>query len=341
MEKELSYFIPSVENGFRARNAICARLKESLEHIFEQCSGHIDFDPSRANELLSRLNDGTQLPPSLYGYYFALVRAIQNEDLQQAGNLLDSVLGYADSPTVSFRIRPFNRNGFCAEEEAQVRSQFVSESLLDEQITHLGEAVEDSVLDQLQRAIDLLRQYAPRTFSEIDTYLAELIAAKGNPVDGIIFDGCSSLERWGSILVNATLPRTDLELAEAIVHECSHNILFAMAPVDFHVLNDPQERYKSPLRIDPRPMNGIYHATFVLSRMYFAMHEVANSPTVEAALGDEARKLENTSRELFHDGYRILEEHAAYTEEGEKIMLAAARYMEREEREGDGVSFPQ
>jgi len=327
MNQEPDYFIPSVENGLRARNAISARLKESLEHIFDQCSGHIDFDQSRANEFLSRLDEGVKLPPALYGYYFGLVRAIQEENLQEAGKLLNSIIDCADSSTASFCIRPFNCNGFCAEEEAQVRTQFVSESLLDEQLSHLGEADESDILDQLQRAIDLLRHHAPATFSEMETFLAEVIAAKGNPVEGITFDGCSSLERWGSILVNATLPRTDLELAEAIVHEASHNVLFAMAPVDFHVCNNPQERYKSPLRTDPRPMNGIYHATFVLSRMCFAMQEAANSPTVDTALGDEALKLANTSQELFHDGYRILEEHAVYTNEGQKIMQAAARYM--------------
>jgi hypothetical protein len=327
MNQDPDHFIPSAENGFRARNAISARLKESLEHIFQQCRGHIDFDRYRTKALLARLDDGAQLPPSLYGDYFALVRAIQDEDLQEAAKLLDSVLGYVDSPAVSFRIRPFNRNGFRIEEEAQVRSQFVSESLLDEQLSHLGEIDESDVVNQTQRAIDLLRQHAPRTFSEIETFLAELIAARGNPVDGITFDGCSSLERWGSILINATLSRTDLQLAEAIVHECSHNILFAMAPVNFHVLNDPGERYDSPLRTDPRPMNGIYHATFVLSRMCFAMREVANSPTADSTLCEEALELENNNRRLFHDGYRILDQHAVYTEEGQKIIQAAAQYM--------------
>lgn len=327
MNQELQYFIPSAENGLRARNAISARLKESLEHIFEQCDGHINFDKSRAEALLRRLDAGTQLPPALYGDYFALVRVIQDEDLEAAGKLLESVLGYADSPAASFSIRPFNRHSFCAGEEEQVRSQFVSDSLLDEQLSHLDEAEESAILDQLERAINLLRQHAPDTFSEIETYIAELIAAKGNPVDGIIFDGCSSLERWGSILINATLARSDLELAEAIVHESSHNILFAMAPVDFHVRNDPEERYDSPLRADPRPMNGIYHATFVLSRMCFAMHEVANSPTVDTTLREQALQLENASKKLFHDGYRVLDEHAVYTEEGKNIMQAAARYM--------------
>ena len=328
MDQELLHFIPSAENGLTARGAIHARLNEGLRHIFEQCSGHVEFDPARADGLVRRIETGERLPPSLFGCYFTLIRAIQDGSLQQVRESLETILSYADSPTATFRIRPFNRNGFSSEEEAEFRTQFVSESLLDEQLAHLDEGIEGDILIQLRRAIDLLQKHAPKTFSEIDVYLSELVPAQGNPVNGITFDGGSSLERWGSILINAVLPRTDLELGEVIVHEAAHNVLFAMAPVDFHVRNDPRERYKSPLRLDPRPMNGIYHATFVLSRMCFAMREMATSPTADPALQKEALKLADDRRDLFYDGYRVLKDHALYTDEGRAIMQAAARYMD-------------
>jgi hypothetical protein len=327
MDQELLHFIPSAENGLRARGAIYARLNEGLRHIFEQCSEHVDFDSARADRLVRRIDTGERLPPSLFGCYFSLVRAIQDGSLQQVRESLDTILSYADSPAATFRIRPFNRNGFSSEEESEFRIQFVSESLLDEQLAHLDEGIEDTTLIQLKRAIDLLQRHAPKTFSEMDVYLSELVAAQGIPVNGLSFDGCSSLERWGSILINTILPRTDLEFGEAIVHEAAHNVLFAMAPVDFHVRNDPQERYKSPLRLDLRPMNGIYHATFVLSRMCFAMREVVTSTTADLTLQKEAQKQADTCRDLFYDGYRVLEDHALYTDEGRAIMQATARYM--------------
>jgi len=327
MDQELLHFIPSAENGLRARGAIYARLNESLRHIFEQCSGHVEFDYARASALVRRFETGEQLPPSLFGCYFALVRAIQDGSLQQVRESLDKILFHADCTTIPFRIRPFNRSGFSSEEEAEFRTQFVSDSLLDEQLAHLDEEVEGDTLNQLKRAIDILQQHAPKTFSEIYVLLLELVAAQGHPVNDVIFDGCSSLERWGSILINTNIPRTDLELSEAIVHEAAHNVLFAMSPVDFHVQNDPQKRYKSPLRLDPRPMNGIYHATFVLSRMCFAMREVATSPTADPALQKEAQKLADASRDLFYDGYRVLNDHAHYTDEGRTIMQDTAGYM--------------
>jgi HEXXH motif-containing protein len=123
------------------------------------------------------------------------------------------------------------------------------------------------------------------------------------------------------------MKKTDLELAETIAHEAAHNALFALAPVDGVVENDDSERYSSPLRVDPRPMNGIYHATFVLARMCFAMREVAASPTAPAALAEEARKLSEQSARLFLDGHKIVLEHAVLTHEGREIMRNAAEYM--------------
>ncbi|MBL6431916.1 MAG: hypothetical protein HPM95_15385 [Alphaproteobacteria bacterium] len=58
------------------------------------------------------------------------------------------------------------------------------------------------------------------------------------------------------------------------MHEAAHGTLFAMSPVEFYVFNPENERYSSPLRLDPRPLDGIYHATFVLARMHIAMREL-------------------------------------------------------------------
>jgi len=321
-------FIPSAESGLRARSAIHARLNESLVHIFEQCSGQVQFDSDRAEALIQRTASGERLPPALFGHYFFLVDAIENGTLEQVRCALQTILQHAaGAPAPHLRIRPFNRNGFSDEEETELRRQFVSESLLNEQIAHLDEGSEHETLAQFQSALDILQQHAPGTFGEIETLACEFVPALGSAVNGMAFDGCSSLERWGTILVNAKTSRTDLELSEAISHESAHNALFAMAPVSFHVKNDAQELYKSPLRLDPRPMSGIYHATFVLARMCFAMREVAESPTAGSALREEALALAKASAKLFTDGYSVLEKHARYTTEGRAIMQDAARYM--------------
>jgi HEXXH motif-containing protein len=322
-------FIPSVQNALRARSAIHTRLNESLRHVFEQCAGHVGLDAVRADALLRRVDSGERLPPALFGDFFLLVDAIEHRTLEQVRTALDKILRHADGPPApETHVRPFSRRGFSSQEEAEFRRQFVCDSLRDEQLGHLDESSERETLAQFERAIDKLRRHAPRTFAEIRTLACEIVPAHGSALNGLEFDGCSSLERWGSILVNARRRRTDLELSEVITHESAHNALFAMAPVNFHVENDPEERYQSPLRLDPRPMNGIYHATFVLARMCFAMREVAASPTADAPLRQEALRLASASASMFADGYELLVRHARYTPEGQEIMRDTARYME-------------
>ena len=47
---------------------------------------------------------------------------------------------------------------------------------------------------------------------------------------------------------------------------------------ELFVLNPDWERFPSPLREDPRPMDGIYHATFVVTHAlcscYVCLHQV-------------------------------------------------------------------
>jgi len=328
MTESRNYFLPSVENGLQARAAIHKRLRESLAHIFEQCAGHVDIDQARAETLLQRTTIGERLPPALFGHYFRLVEVIENGSLEHVQQAVDTLLTNASGPEVlPMRIRPLNRQAFTAGEEADLRREFVSDSLHDEQICHLDDHGLASTLDQFDRALAILRAHAPLTYGEIDALVCEFVPALGCAYEGMEFDGCSSLELWGTVLVNAKLPRTDLQLCEAITHESGHNALFAMAPVNFHVKNDPEALYKSPLRRDPRPVNGIYHATFVLARMCFAMQEIAASEAAGVAMREEARQLAKSSAGLFADGYEVLEKHAQYTPEGRNIMRDTAQYM--------------
>jgi hypothetical protein len=328
----VNHFVPSAANGLRSRKAIQARLAESLEHVFGQCAPHVEFDRKTAAALIDRLAGGERVSPALFGAYFFLVETIEQGSLDDVRSALEAVLRHAGGPSPApLCVRPLNRTEFTEDEEAGLRRSFVSDSLFDEQIGHLTGGKERQSRAQFERALSILRRHAPTTFAEIEAHISEFVPALGKPARGMEFDGCSSLERWGSILINASLAKTDLELCEMIAHEASHNALFAMAPLNFHVENDPDERYASPLRVDPRPMNGLYHATFVLARMCYAMREVAASPTAPAGLVEEARRLADASAALFAKGYETVRQHAIFTPEGREIMRDAADFMRADE----------
>lgn len=149
------------------------------------------------------------------------------------------------------------------------------------------------------------------------------------------FDGCSSLERYGSILVNMRRRRTPLVLAETLVHESAHSLLFALSCNDFRVLNPPSELHKSPLRIDPRPLDGIFHAVFVLARMHGFLAEIVLNPETSTFMRKEALKVISERRKNFLDGHSVLAEHAKLTEIGRELLEDSFQRVETATRAVD------
>ena len=331
----MNAFFPSRQNGTTARRRIQNRLAESIGHVLEQCRGKVPFDEASGENLLGVLTSDRAVRPEIFSGYFCAVRAIMDpgDEPWEARRsrieaALKTLLAGPFTAEGGVSVRPLSPAGFDAEAERELRDNFVSESLLDEQIVQVHEAVAGELARSVEDAVALIREHAPETFSEFERCVSEIVPAKGrDSPDGLEFGGCSSLERWGSILINIDAQPSTLALCESLIHEGAHNVLFGTSPVEFHLRNRPDELRKSPLRVDPRPLDGIYHATFVLARMCFGMREFAASATLDPALRAEARKRADDALKLFWDGYAVLEEHADYTEDGRAIMMAAHDYM--------------
>jgi HEXXH motif-containing protein len=96
------------------------------------------------------------------------------------------------------------------------------------------------------------------------------------------FEAGSSYRLWGAMLLNAVRRKTRIEIIESVAHENAHSRLFGLCTEEPAVQNPDQELYPSPLRVDPRPMDGVYHATFVSARMHWTMSRVIASGLLTA-----------------------------------------------------------
>jgi hypothetical protein len=56
-------------------------------------------------------------------------------------------------------------------------------------------------------------------------------------------------------------------VTENLIHECAHSRLNQLFLIDPVVLNDHEERFKSPWRKDPRPMKGVFHGAYAFARV--------------------------------------------------------------------------
>lgn len=110
--------------------------------------------------------------------------------------------------------------------------------------------------------------------AELKQAAGQIILLQGFGSEGRSFRGASSLALWGAIALNVLTHSSVLEYYTSLVHESSHSLLFAHAMDTPLVLNDPQLTYQSPLRDEPRPMDGVFHAAFVSAREIWALRRL-------------------------------------------------------------------
>lgn len=295
------------------------RMAESLRELSRFPGSNSDVS-ARLIQLAEHFERGGRMRPEAFDIYFRALRALQSDDREKAEPLLTELADSALPMDAGIAIRMLGFAEFGRRGTHQARAHFASGSLLHTQMKAVPASAHVRMRHRLTNALDIIQSFAPNSWYDVSKTTSEIIAAYGAPRGYMTFDGCSSLERHGCILVNIRRRRTPLVLAETLVHESAHSLLFALSCNDNRVLNPRTERHKSPLRVDPRPLDGIYHAVFVLARMHGFLAEVAQNSQAPKLLRNEAESLLEDRESDFMDGRAVLLEHAKLTEIGRDLL---------------------
>lgn len=164
----------------------------------------------------------------------------------------------------------------------------------------------------IDQALELLERTSPLFYEEFKTHVSSIEIFDSNRLVGM-----TDPRVFGTIYI--CIPRGDPSpiayFCEHIIHETSHLHLNTLFSQDRLILNGFEERYKAPIRPDLRPMYGIFHATFVLSRMVRVFAQLSD------LLGDHSiEKYLCTFKRQFMSGYNTIINHAKLTDLGEKIV---------------------
>lgn len=169
---------------------------------------------------------------------------------------------------------------------------------------------------------------AYRFYDELVHYVSDIILFQGKGVTG-----GSSTRTMGAIYIRIPINQvvnfgSDSEISlshltlliyylEQLIHETAHLHLDQLMEFDPIVLNKPSDLYKSPIRKDPRPMRGVFHATFVLARLLNFMQ------LLEFDL-DEQKLILNKRKKTIHkalkNGIETILEYGILSEKGKKIF---------------------
>jgi hypothetical protein len=182
-------------------------------------------------------------------------------------------------------------------------------------------------LPTIFKAYRLIQEHWPEIEHHIGTTIRTIHLVKSPYIDRHM--SCTSDQFFGSIL---TSTGDEYQLAEAIVHEYSHNLLnMVINSGEIFEGHVPSENtFYSPWREDPRPITGLLHAVFVFLNVSELLERISNTNSEVPYLNE--RKLDNLIR--LRTGLFVLKEFpftkplavALITDLEEKIFRLECQY---------------
>lgn len=317
---------PDGQRGLAIDLTMRQSLADSLAYIGSEISGVIDFDSHALAKLVSELHQGARYPPSTFGLYGELVLALDRGDNGTATTLLGELL--EERPGMPGWNLMALENPANSPRAARYLRMMDSDPAASFAMLPPSPAVAAGFAKRFTSAHRLLCAAVPELAAEFDALVSQVIMVTGDPSAQYQFDGGSSYMLWGGLFLNAESHTSDVALVEVMAHESAHILLFGFASAEPLVNNDDNILYHSPLRADPRPMDGIFHATYVSARMHWAMSRLLASGLLDAAAREQAQQARTSDRENFYAGYGVVERHGELTATGAAAMAAAKEYMD-------------
>jgi HEXXH motif-containing protein len=310
--------------ALRLDDELRKRLADSLAYAVTELDVLVPSVAPQFERFLVQLR-ASPVEPQVFGIYYDLVLALERDEREVARRLLDELLAL-----------PVVTSGIClrslSELDATQRDRYCRQVDTDPDTVMRIEAPPEAMTrhcrGRIAEALQLLQTGYPELAQELHAILREVVIAVSPEVDPAIeFDGASSFLLWGSIALNARGHEARLDTLEALVHESAHCLLFGLSHAERLLENDQRARYASPLRIDPRPLDGIFHATFVTARVHHTLDTLLRRGALQGAELAQAEQSRAEYSAAFADGAATLERHASLTDLGRSVFGGMRRAM--------------
>lgn len=319
-------FLPDAHRVRRIDRAVAALLAGSLIELGRCCLGVIAIDQGALRRQAGLLANMAAIAPSVFVLHEACLEAARSDDPDALARRL------AEIATVDLAWIPGSVRGFGDASLPDVDWQRMRRVLLAQPGSSLAlaPAPADIVHDargRLAEARSALATADPALAAETDVLVTETVfAAAAHRPDG--FGGATCFAVRGTAFLNPWRHPTIVSMAAGLVHEAAHALLFGLSKGAPMVRNDPAVLYASPLRSDPRPMDGILHASFVSARMAFALQRLLAGDVLDTAERLEAAHAHDAACRAFGAGAAVVRAHGLPTATGGRVMDEATAFMQ-------------
>ncbi|MEO1305788.1 MAG: HEXXH motif-containing putative peptide modification protein [Pseudomonadota bacterium] len=319
-------FYPSAEQAKRFDAAMQFALRESVLNIAAQAQSVLPEHTLHAVQTWAT-SDPSARPTSPLGFgaFYDCIHALQTDNFTTANSLFNEIIDAAPA-SARPRITQLGED-YSPAAARRFQSFFKSEQTDASGFAPCSPQDARRFSNALTIAMDSLAKHCPDLFQEFEAIVREvvLVAPDGSSQDE--FEGGTSFKLWGALFLNAQSEATPLELAITLAHEQGHAVLFGMCKDQMLVENSDDERYWSAIRQAKRPLEGIFHATFVSARMAYAAREIRSGSALNRRDRDTAKQAIEQALEIYHDGVPTLAKHARFTSTGHLVFESMTAAM--------------
>lgn len=323
-------FEPSAQRAITINHDVHADLGRSIQYLCKRCADLIPLDAETLAGVADNLSRGYRYHPSVFSTYYDLVLAIVNNEMA-AAELAFAQLAKARPRESGLRVCALGSPEI-EEHTARYRRLIAQDVSLDARILPPSKQQAAAYRAQFLAGLALLHRAAPALASEVKAIVHEVVIVAGDKQASVQFDGGSHYQLWGALFLNSDFPREPHEMLEVIAHECAHSLLFGLSREQALVENPEDELFVSPLRPDPRPMDGIFHATFVSARMHWATSQLLAADVLDTSARDQVAQACRTNAENFKQGYEVVARHGKLSQPGQALMSGAHAHVTACER---------
>lgn len=319
------HFTPSPDRARAIDRRMRASLGKSLAYIVAEVGDLISIDRPALETLSHNLGKGARYTPAVFGLYTDLVMALTEGDNEQATGFLDE-LAQQQPQSPGLKILALDDPEPHIHRERYQRLMDVDPNARFP-ILPPSPAIAETFRQRVADARHLIQAALPAMAGEFDALVSQIIMVTADPEATFQFDGGSSYMLWGGLFLNAASHHSEVDLVTVLAHESAHLLLFGFSCEEALVTNDNDSLYHSPLRDDPRPMDGIYHATWVSARMHWALRELLEGGHLAPEARESAHEALADHSRHFTDGLTVVESEGDLTPTGKAVMDAARFYM--------------
>jgi HEXXH motif-containing protein len=320
-------FRPNATRGAQVDAHVRRHTARSIAHICDAiCLQRADYR-APLERLVAAL-DSHPVRADLFALYSDLAVSIFEDDGERFHSTLEAIAAFDPKPAKDIR---------CVTLAAADLGAGMSERFL----RHIDEdpdaplniaPVASDELEAARRtfgaALRLIDAADPELGGEIRSLVRDVVFVGSESRHGTyMLHGASTFYLWGALILNARVHPDPISMADGITHEAAHSLLHGLTLGAPLVDNDPAERFPSPVREDPRPMDGIVHAAYVLARMHYCMDRLLASGQLGAAEQVRAQVAKERSAARYAEGLEVVSAHARFTPIGSRIFESARDYM--------------